>query len=1084
MKRQSNIVAATLNNYERLEEILRISKDSAGSAMKEQREYAKSIQYSIDRAKAAYQELAQTVISSDITKEFIDIGAELLTITSNVVKLRKNLQPIMEWFSAASPLNGLKTITDALADLSDKIFGDEAYIDNLSEDIRILSEDVNVFAEDFINAKEAIEEYKKIIATTDDISSVKGDLLNLQNQLIDSFGDEAKAIDLVNDSYATSIGKLHNLSYNSYTKWFEDNEKIIAQAEKLSKYNVGWEIRDLGYSGFADSTAINIDYSTFGAPEKTEKDIEELYIIKDVAEDIQKVFRDVNGINFYDGLIKNDLLLSGSIEEAKNQLNELINTYKNTSNYDTDTLAKMESHYKKLEIMFANIETYQKSINLINAKPIPASYITSTENIESLKSILDNVDDVREEWFKSLDEMKKGAFKTVDAMGEALHKLNLGEYLSSDEFWELMEYDTEGVLRDVQMIGNQFVVNEEQLKSLRNQYIDTQITSLEATNKTLVESQKEEMRTIENAKQELINLGRRGLSNAAYRQQYDEAKKAIDEAEKSLSRYDEQLRRNNYLMDQWYAKYDNIVDKQKELEDAMKKLQEQADKYAKAMTTAVQNVIDGLESEKNQLEDEKKLLDDQLDILEERQKTIEDTIEQYKTVAGLVKDVTDAEIKTLEERQRAEEDVVQARIDALKEQHDQQEEENTLLEKQLELQQKLAELERAKSTKVRTYSEERGWHYDVSKEAVVNAQTAVDEVQKAYDKALSDKEYSNQLKALEDEKDAITKSYDEQIKAYEDYYEQWQDILDEQSNAEKEQLAEQIYGSEWREKIKQKDTAILNKFNSDFKSYNVQLSNLVNGEIASLKKSIEAKNDEIKAKNSQIDAWKRYKTQVEDTINTVNGKYDDYLATLNGINIAESDSYETRESNLRTFASEYESLVNQVHDYQNQLDALTINVNFNDKEARQKMNQYFEDYANAVDVMSRALDDTPKGMHLWLDQVKGILGFSKGGAVDYTGVAMVHGSKTSAETVFNASQSKELYNMVKSGSFVNVVADKAYAGLSNAISKMNSNTDNSSRVININGLTIKADNPQQFHDQFMREIGQYWNVKLSESRVR
>jgi hypothetical protein len=111
-------------------------------------------------------------------------------------------------------------------------------------------------------------------------------------------------------------------------------------------------------------------------------------------------------------------------------------------------------------------------------------------------------------------------------------------------------------------------------------------------------------------------------------------------------------------------------------------------------------------------------------------------------------------------------------------------------------------------------------------------------------------------------------------------------------------------------------------------------------------------------------------------------------------------------------------------------------------------------------------------------------GYATGGAVDYTGVAMVHGSKTSAETVFNASQSKELYNMVKSGSFVNVVADKAYAGLSNAISKMNSNTDNSSRIININGLIIKADNPQQFHDQFMREIGQYWNVKLSESRVR
>lgn len=1086
-KRQSNIVAATLNNYERLEEILRISKDSAGSAMKEQQEYARSIQYSIDRARAAYQEFAQTVISSDVTKELIDVGAELLTIVNNVVKLRKNLKPVIEAISIPLPLNNLKDVVDLLADFSGKIFGNEVYIDDLSENIRVLSEDINIFATDFSNAKDAIQEYKSIVSSTDDLSLVKGDLLSLQNQLISSFGDEAESLDLVNDSYEESINKLHKLSYESYTQWFEDNESIIAQAEKLSKYNVGWSIQDLGYFGFANAADVNVDYSDFAIPEKTEKEIEELYIVKDVAEDIEKIFKNIEGVNFYDGLIKNDLLLSGGIEDAKNQLGELLNVYKTTNDYDQDTYTKIERHYKDLEAILENIESYRKSINIINAEPIPESYITSTENIEALKLIVDGIKDARDEWFEALDEMQKGAFKTVDSMGEALHKLNLGETLSSEEFWELMKYDTEGVLQDVQMINDKFVLSEKQLKSLRDQYIDTQIASLKATNEDLVKSQENEKQIIENAKQELINLGRRGLSNAAYRQQYDEAKKAIDEAEKSLSRYDERLRHNNYLMDQWYAKYDNIVDKQKELEDAMKKLQEQADKYAKAMTDAVQNVIDGLENEKDQLEDEKKLLDDQLDVLEERQKAIEDTIEQYKTVAGLVKDVTDAEIKALEERQKAEEDAVQARIDALKEQHDQQEDANSLLEKQLELQQKLADLEKAKSTKVRTYSAERGWHFDVDKEAVVTAQNAVDEAQKAYDKALSDKEYNDQLKALEDEKDAITKSYDEQIKAYESYYEQWQDILDEQSNAEKEQLAEQIYGSEWREKIKQKDTTILNKFNSDFKSYNAQLSNLVTGEIASLKKSIEAKEDEITAKNNQIDAWKRYKKQVEDTIDAVNGKYDEYTKTLGDVELTESSSYEARETALRTFASEYDALVKDINGYQQQIDALTIPVHLDDSGAREALGRFFDNYADALSDISQALEDTPRGMHLWVDQIKEIKqrnGFSQGGVADFTGVTTVHGSKTKAETVFTSGQSKELYNMVKTGTFASMVADKAYAGLSSAISKINGNTDNSSRVINIHGLTIKTDNPQQFHNQFINEMGKYWNIKLSESRVR
>ena len=109
-------------------------------------------------------------------------------------------------------------------------------------------------------------------------------------------------------------------------------------------------------------------------------------------------------------------------------------------------------------------------------------------------------------------------------------------------------------------------------------------------------------------------------------------------------------------------------------------------------------------------------------------------------------------------------------------------------------------------------------------------------------------------------RDAIQKRPLE-FQAYEDYYEQWKAILEEQENAEKEQLAEQIFGVEWREKIKNRDTTILNKFKSNFKSYNTQLNSLVNGEIASLKKSIKAKEEEIKAKEAQIESWKNYQQQ-------------------------------------------------------------------------------------------------------------------------------------------------------------------------------------------------------------------------------
>lgn len=1081
-KRQSNIVASTLNNYERLEEILRISKESAGSAMKEQKEYAKSIQYSIDRARAAYQELAQTFIDKGVLKDLIDTGAALLTIASGIVKLAKALEPFIKLTNQVVLGNsgGLRKVIDDLGNFSGTVFGDESYVDELSESVRVLAKDSELLAENYTIVNDAIEQYKSIVESGVD---VENQLLSLQTSLIASFGDEAEAIDIVNGKYEDTISNIKQLSEKEYKEWFAENADMIAEAKKLSQLDVGWiQTKDKYY----DITDYSSHKDFYNKGLVTDQTVSNIYKIKDVSEDIEEIWQQIDGIEFLDGVITNDIIFSGTVEDAKNQLEQLIFIYGNMENYNKETLEKLKTRYTEISTILENIDKYLSDINYLSAAPIPESYVTSTENIRAIKLILEGIEETRDEWFKSLDEMESGAFKTVDAMGDALKKMASGEALSSSEFWDIMKQDTNNLLTDVTLIGDQFVINEKQLKALRSQYIDNQISSLKETNNQLVKDWNNEINMIKEAQIELRNLGRRGLSNEAYRKEYDEAKASIEKAQASLARYGKQIYMNNILMEQWKQKYDQIVDRQKELEDSMKKLQEQADNYSKAMTKAIDNVIDGLNDEKEQLEDEKELLDNQLDILNERKETIEDTIEQYKNITSVIKDVTNAEIDALKERQEAEENAIQERIDFLKEQHDQQEEENALVEKQLDLRQKLADLDKAKSTKVRTYSAERGWHFDVDREAVATAETAVSEAQKAYDEALREKQYNDEIEALEKEKKLISDNYDEQIKAYEDYYDQWEEITNEQTKAEQEQLAEQILGSEWREAIKRKDTNIINKFASDFRSYNAQLDSLVKGEIASLKKSIEAKQNEIDAKNKQIESWQKYKTEVSDAIDKISGKYDDYLELLGKINLTENSTYEERERALREFLPKYEALIDEIKGYQDKIGKVTISIDVDDTEARRKLLEFYSDVNTykAIAEMERALADAPQTMRLWFDQYKEMLGFSGGGTADFTGAAMLHGTKRKAETIFTSGQSKELYDMVKSGSFVSQVADRAYAGLSTAISKMSNSTDNSSRVININGLTIKTENPAQFHEQFISEIGKYWNVKLSEARVR
>ena len=84
-KRQANIGAAILENGELLQQVYETAEQSAGSAMREQEEYAKSIQYSIDTLKASYQDLSQTVINSDFVKTLLSGAQEFLEVLTAII---------------------------------------------------------------------------------------------------------------------------------------------------------------------------------------------------------------------------------------------------------------------------------------------------------------------------------------------------------------------------------------------------------------------------------------------------------------------------------------------------------------------------------------------------------------------------------------------------------------------------------------------------------------------------------------------------------------------------------------------------------------------------------------------------------------------------------------------------------------------------------------------------------------------------------------------------------------------------------------------------------------------------------------
>lgn len=1168
LKGLSDIDISSLQEYISLLDSDEVDSDALAKSLESASSAAKTQAMNLGMLNTAYK-------AGEVSQEAYTAATQSLATTQKVATATSKALAV--GLNLITNLGITIAITIVVKAIDSLIHAEEKAKEKATELRKEAVEQLNAYAEETKTLKDSIKQYQEIISTTSDLATEKSKLVDIQENINSGIEQEKDKVDLLNKSLSENIELIQKQQLADAKQTVLENQAAYDTAKEAMSYRSeisyipGTETYDMkGVRGF-----------------KT----------KFSQSDIDAFIARTTGSSFVRnsdyGWDNRYTYLTGTLEEQRDTLIEMMNIYKEQEDYDKEKYQILVDQKQELDAQIKDYEDivkqYEQAQDTVSSLEIPddvrtafnevlENYVTAQQELKNIEAnegsnieiqkaqknvqdlgnelmatagkyvglrdiaiqqtnaiqtgtaeVITSLEALSQDVRDNLDGSFKDTLSNVDKIKAAMQTLASGEGLDWSTVQELLfDIDTDKVLDTFKEVNGkyEFVTgNYKSLISLKDQIIKQQLE--------IIKGEKAEQEAALNTAQANLSVAQAKLARSQSESDAKYYKGQIADIESEIKTINGLIGNSDALIMHLNSQLGDTVSiekaieaqqkaiekqqkalqaQQKALNNELKKAQENADNYAKAMTAKLDNIINGLEKEKDALSDEKELLEEQLDSLEEKKSEIEEIISQYKELVDVVKSETDKETELLKEQQKAEEDAIQARIDALKEAREQKEEETSLTEKELELQQKLADLEKARNTKVRTYSSERGWHYDVDKEAVANAQTAVDEAQQSYDKAIDDKLYNDQLSALEAEKKAVADNYEAQIQAYEDYYEQWKAILEEQENAEKEQLAEQIFGVEWREKIKNRDTTILNKFKSNFKSYNTQLNSLVNGEIASLKKSIKAKEEEIKAKEAQIESWKKYQEQVNETIERIKGKYDEYLDYLDEIKLDENSNLAERQEALANFAANYSGMIDEMNEKQLSLDAVTSEIDgLAEKLADlQEAGSITIDIGvdgeaeDALDSMGNVIETLDEWNERWnrtLDKMKELNmhinspgdarlyaegSYAGGGVINYTGKAQVHGTTYSSEVAFNSGQAKSLYDMVRSGDFSAMVAERAYQGFAAATHQLNynGNTDNSNRIININGMVIKADNPAQFHDQFMREIGNYWQVKLTESRVK
>ena len=918
-------------------------------------------------------------------------------------------------------LDGIITLFDNIVNGADNAK------ESLAQFTSSFSDSIDKLDEENKSVNELVNRYVTLVATTDDLSTVKDDLNTIQDNLIDKYGNEAKSLDLLNGKMSENIKKIKEWKKEKAESELyqesditdpddEDRKLSIAEAYALAQKKLK-EGSSFGSNGgrvgqaYVPDTLFGKYNSNADINKVGSRDYGDWGDYKEVAE-ILKKYNNV-GMSGYDD---DTLYFAGTMQER------------------IDTMQKV---YDELSEKWANISKDDNRNKWLT--DLQKEIATTTEEYDKLSNAVDKYNEIQktlenyntsEEFSKAFDETQKA----TESYSHAVANKNIDDV---DRLYDLTQKYKDKLIN----LAN----GDEDLIDYVNTFFETLPAKLttgtfdisewtddidEVQNKA--KSLKDTLTSLQDGSisdSDLVELFKSYPDLAKFsgntEKLTEEVKKLIRQNPKELTDRLKELS-NSLPNGNDKANVEGLISSLEKLGEVASSISEvklSVDDIEKIYEETFDDLID-------KAEDEKDVLEEQKNILAEQKTQLDDIISQYETVANTVESYIDEQKSAIEDRYNAE-------IDAIKAVNEEKQD-------TIDLQEKLNNLENAKKKKVNVYSEASGWHLETNTEEVNKAQ-------QEYEQASADKRVSD----LEKQRDKETSLWDK-------YKQQWQDLINSSTNTENEQLAKDILGVNWTDKIAQQDTNILNDFASKYQSYRSQLSDQVEKEIESVEK-------EITAKSKEIEAYKKEKEALSKYVTDITNKNKDYIKQLTNVSEKEMQTMEGRTK----FLEDCKKRAREALDYSDisvegaksnglylvQYDGETVGTGLDEAQAEQLKSELYGKMVSSELLANPMLGKNKGALTAILNALKSkfniIKPYRSGGIDDYTGLAQLHGKPNAVETIFNSEQGRKLYNLVaNTDNLVNYIGDKIYNGITDLVRTKMSSPNNIQNRSDTNNKTI------------------------------
>lgn len=970
-------------------------------------------------------DIARSANGAAVSEEILSASLKGVATSSKLaaagMKVLSTIGNMAVGLLAGLAIDGIITLFDNIVNGADNAK------ESLAQFTSSFSDSIDKLDEENKSVNELVNRYVTLVATTDDLSTVKDDLNTIQDNLIDKYGNEAKSLDLLNGKMSENIKKIKEWKKEKAESELyqesditdpddEDRKLSIAEAYALAQKKLK-EGSSFGSNGgrvgqaYVPDTLFGKYNSNADINKVGSRDYGDWGDYKEVAE-ILKKYNNV-GMSGYDD---DTLYFAGTMQER------------------IDTMQKV---YDELSEKWANISKDDNRNKWL--ADLQKEIATTTEEYDKLSNAVDKYNEIQktlenyntsEEFSKAFDE----AQKATESYSHAVANKNIDDV---DRLYDLTQQYKDKLID----LAN----GDEDLISYVNTFFESLPAKLttgtfdisewtddidEVQNKA--KSLKDTLTSLQDGSisdSDLVELFKSYPDLAKFsgntEKLTEEVKKLIRQNPKELTDRLKELS-NSLPNGNDKANVEGLISSLEKLGEVASSISEvklSVDDIEKIYEETFDDLID-------KAEDEKDVLEEQKNILTEQKTQLDNIISQYETVANTVESYIDEQKSAIEDRYNAE-------IDAIKAVNEEKQD-------TIDLQEKLNNLENAKKKKVNVYSEASGWHLETNTEEVNKAQ-------QEYEQASADKRVSD----LEKQRDKETSLWDK-------YKQQWQDLISSSTNTENEQLAKDILGVNWTDKIAQQDTNILNDFASKYQSYRSQLSDQVEKEIESVDK-------EITAKSKEIEAYKKEKEALSNYVTDITNKNKDYIKQLTDVSEKEMQTMEGRTK----FLEDCKKRAREALDYSDisvegaksnglylvQYDGETVGTGLDEAQAEQLKSELYGKMVSSELLANPMLGKNKGALTAILNALKSkfniIKPYRSGGIDDYTGLAQLHGKPNAVETIFNSEQGRKLYNLVaNTDNLVNYIGDKIYNGITDLVRTKMSTPNNIQNRNDTNNKTI------------------------------